>query len=412
MKKLLSLFLIVLCVFSLASCSGGECESHKDYDGNMICDLCNAIFVCPDHADADLNGACDTCGASLICSNHVDANKDRKCDKCKAPFTCPGHRDTASDGKCDICNAMFICVHTDEDSDQVCDKCRAHFECPSHQDLNSDGFCDFCESEFVCTDHSDTDADGVCDSCGERYSCPGHIDADEDGKCDECGAFGGALNQVNPQSVAAFVRAYNNSTPTKIATKVERTVGAGKSSYTLVSKTSLVAGNIAGKLAAIYEESYQELRDVESGSGDTVESVFKTTTVKKEFLQGRGVRVTTDGKALNWNPRETNFAPTKGSIALAIKEDNINVKSFKIEENRHVMEFTVPKAKVQEVFGANGAVANVDATSDVNVVLTSNGATITSVVISYSVQGTKDVPPQVVVIEAHYEYSIQKISIQ
>ena len=76
------------------------------------------------------------------------------------------------------------------------------------------------------------------------------------------------------------------------------------------------------------------------------------------------------------------------------------------------MEFSVSKEKVAEVFGQNGALPNVDATSDVTVVLSSNGATITSIVIRYKVASTKDVPEQNVVIAASYEYSIQNITIE
>ncbi len=417
MKKLLSLTLIVLCVFSLASCFGNSdttCAAHKDYDGNMYCDLCGAIYVCPDHCDADSNGACDTCGSAYTCSGHADANKDGKCDKCKANYRCPGHRDTAADGKCDICSAMFICEHIDSNSDQVCDKCRAYFNCLSHQDLNADGFCDFCEAEYVCTDHRDTDANSVCDTCGESYTCPGHIDADGDGKCDECSAFGSALNEVNPKSVAAFIRAFNNSLPTKTTTETTITVGSGKDSYVLSLSSSLVTGNIAGKNAAIYEESKQELNSVDAGSGDTIINVFKTTTEKREYLQGRGLRVTVDGVRGSFDSKGTNFAPSKGDImkGMKITEENIKVKSFTIEENLHIMEFTVSKANAQAVFGMNGAIANVAATSDVNVTLTSNGATITSIVITYKVNATKDVPAQEFVIEAKYDYSIQNITIK
>ena len=421
MKKIISLFLVFVFVFSFASCTslfgGGECEAHKDYDANMYCDLCGAVFICPDHADADENGACDTCGAAYECTGHSDANKDGKCDKCRAPFTCTQHRDIAGDGQCDKCKAMFVCAHTDSNGDGVCDSCRAHFQCPSHQDVDSDGFCDFCQAEYICEDHRDTDANGVCDSCGEEYSCPGHIDADGDGRCDECAAYGSALNEVNPKTVAAFIRAYNNSLPTKITTKTKRIIGnrvedENGDNYTLTSSSTLVTGNIAGKIAAVYDETYQELRDVESGSGDEILGVFKSITLKKEFLQGRGVRTTQDGVRSNWNSRETNFAPTKGSIALGITENNIKVKQFIIDGNVHVMEFTVPAAHVKAVFGVTGDVPNVDLTTgEVSVVLTSNGATITSVVISYTILPSKDIPAQRVEIEVNYEYSIQDITI-
>ena len=414
MKRFLALILAIVSVFSFAACSWfeEECTAHKDYDGDMYCDLCGAIYVCPGHTDADMNGACDVCGALYDCPGHADANKDGLCDHCKAAYKCPGHRDTGADGQCDICKASFTCIHIDENSDKVCDICRAHFTCASHQDLNGDGYCDFCEAEYICTDHRDTDANGVCDSCGESYSCPGHIDADNDGRCDECAAYGSALNEVNPKTVAAFIRAYANSLPSKITTNTKRTVGSAGSDYTVESSSTLITGNVAGKTAAVYEETYQELRDVDSGAGDKVLSVFKTVTLKKEFIQGSGVRTTTDGVKSSWNKKETNFAPTKGSIAIGITEDRIVVKSFSIEENKHVMEFTVPVANVQAVFGMNGALPNVDATKDVSVVLTSNGATITSVVISYTVLPTKDIPVQNVVIEAYYDYSIQDITIK
>lgn len=417
MKKLLSLILALLCVFSLASCVGGsnECTAHTDADGNMYCDTCNAIYICPNHIDADANSFCDTCLAPYSCIGHSDANKDGKCDRCKAPFVCPGHEDPFGFGQCDICNALFVCEHVDADNDGICDKCLANFTCINHQDLNADGKCDVCEGDYVCNAHRDANVDGLCDVCGDSYSCPGHIDADDNGKCDECGAFGSALDTVNPRSVAAFVRAYRNSLPTLINVETSRTIGTGAESYTLKSSSVLKTGTINGKNAAVYEESYQELRDVESGSGDTVESVFKVIELKKEFLQGRGVRTTEDGVVGAWNSRETNFAPTIGSIAIAISEDLINVRKFTIndETNTHVMEFTVPKANAGEVFGMNGALPNVDAASDVNVVLTSNGATIISVVIRYSVAVSKDVPEQqTVVIEANYGYSIQNITIE
>lgn len=418
MKKLISLTLAILCVFSLASCLGGSsentCTAHKDADGNMYCDTCNAIYICPDHKDANEDKSCDTCGAPYACSGHADANKDGKCDKCKASYTCPGHEDSTGSGQCDICNAKFVCEHVDANNDGSCDKCKAYFTCATHQDNNADGKCDFCKGKFVCNSHKDANSDAACDVCGKSYACPGHIDADEDGACDECGAFGSALNSVSPESVAAFVRAYQNSLPTKVTTSTSRTVGNSGAAYTLNTSSVLVTGTVSGNAASIYESVYFKLRDVESGSGNTVMSVYQPVKQKLEFIAGKGVRETIDdGLPSGWNPRKTNFAPTKGSIALEINENNIKVNKFTIEaeKNLHVMEFTVSKANVETVFGMNGAVPNVDATSDVNVVLTGNGATITSVVITYTVAGTKDVPVQNVKIEVNYDYSIQNITI-
>ena len=421
MKKIFSLTLTVLLLLSLVSCSigtgcGTECSAHIDVDANMYCDNCGAIFVCPGHADADENGYCDNCSALFEeCESHSDANKDGQCDICAAPYVCPGHKDRAGDGQCDICLAYFVCPgHKDLDNNGICDSCVASFKCINHKDIDPvDGYCDSCEASYICESHKDADVNSVCDLCGADYSCPGHRDADGNGVCDECAAstsFVGGV--VNPKSVAAFVRAYSNSLPTNVTTYCERTVGIGNESFKLKSESSLLTGSVAGKNAAIYYESYQTLRSVEEGSGDTEEKVFKTITTKKEYLQDRGVRITDEnGVRSSWDKSKPNFAPAKGSIALNINENNITVNAFEVSDNSHVMRFTVDNENVEEVFGTNGVLPNIDANKSVNVTLISNGATISSVIISYSLSSTKDMPAQSVVIEVEYKYSIQNITI-
>ena len=412
MKKLLSLFLAIIFVFSFASCSETEaCERHIDTDGNMYCDFCLAIFICS-HADVQGDGACDLCACPYVCPGHQDANVDGICDRCQAEYTCPGHLDENSDGKCEVCNAEFACIHKDADGDGKCDSCLSYFTCPSHQDLNSDGVCDFCAYAYVCVEHKDADGNAFCDICDAPYSCIGHIDANGDGRCDECGAFGNALDKVNPESVGAFVRYYQNSTPTRVHSETVRTVGTGSDSYTLQSTADLWVGTIAKNAASIYEESYVELRNVEDAAGEIVESVFKRTTYKKEFLQGNGVRETVDGKKGSWSSKGVNFAPTKGSIAIDIREDLVKDVTFTSAENMYTMEFSVSKANVRTVFGMNGATPNVDATGDVKVVLTSDGATITSIVMQYTVAAAGSIPEQTVKIVTEYEYSVQNITIE
>ena len=63
MKKILSLILAIVLVFSLAACGEDDvCEKHIDADGNATCDTCGVEFTC-NHADADANNVCDECGA-------------------------------------------------------------------------------------------------------------------------------------------------------------------------------------------------------------------------------------------------------------------------------------------------------------------------------------------------------------
>ena len=100
-------------------------------------------------------------------------------------------------------------------------------------------------------------------------------------------------------------------------------------------------------------------------------------------------------------------------MALRITEETIKDVKFTITETKHVMEFKVTKANIAGVFGINVEGNDMTDTnaSDISVVITSNGTTIESVVISYTVSATKDIPYRSVVISTNYEYSVQVFSI-
>ena len=394
------------------------CETHVDADGNYYCDVCSAIYICQNHVDANADSLCDTCTAPYVCPGHADANNDGSCDVCLGAYTCPGHTDTNGDGRCDVCRYEFICAHTDADSDGVCDKCQSAFNCESHQDGNADGKCDYCAQVYVCVDHRDANGDSVCDLCSASYTCPGHIDANKDEKCDRCGAFGSALTDVKADSVAAFIRAANNSEPTKIEINDVRVIGTASANVTLYNHALFICGTVDGNIAAIYEREYQNFNSVEAGSGTTILGVTANNTHKKEFLQGSGIRETVNGvvkktdDGSEWG-RGMNFIPSKGEIGLNITADNITDVKFAIEENRHEMSFTVPKANVTEVFDKTGVTPNVDASGDVSVIITSNGAVITSVQYTFTIApSTKDnIPLQTVTMVVEYDYSVQSITI-
>lgn len=421
MKKILSLALVLVSVFLLASCTGSTataCENHVDANGDFTCDTCGAMYICQNHVDANADALCDTCMAPYTCPGHADANNDGKCDVCLAAYTCPGHTDVNADGRCDVCLYEFICQHTDADGNGVCDKCMSRFTCQKHMDSNdADSKCDYCGQEFECVDHRDVNGDSVCDICAEPYTCPGHIDANKDDKCDRCGAFGSALTDVKADSIAAFIRASKNSEPTKVVTNTVYVTGEGSSARAYNISSVLVSGTVDGSIAAVYTSEYPTLKNVEEGSGNIIVDVIANNVYKMEFLQGSGVRETLNGVVQKVGGNEwavgKNFAPAKGEIALGITASNINVTEFVIEENRHEMHFVVSKAKVNEVFGKTGATANIDASGDVNVILTSNGAVITSVQISYKIAGSSkdNIPDQTVTIVTEYGYSVQSIDI-
>ena len=65
LKKIFTLALIMLFVFSVASCK--KCNKNK---------------ACVDHVDENKDLVCDKCNEQLTCSEHVDTNNDNKCDFC------------------------------------------------------------------------------------------------------------------------------------------------------------------------------------------------------------------------------------------------------------------------------------------------------------------------------------------
>ncbi len=277
---------------------------------------------------------------------------------------------------------------------------------------------------------ADANGDGKCDNCGAAVQpttpnnpdepdeptepCDKCVDEDGDGECDVCGE----PYVLSPESLDAFINAYANSIPTKVETEIKRVYGIGATDYSTVAyelntKSVLLSGVCAGKVATVYKVVYDEFRSIDEGADQNIVGEIKTTTYEKVFLEGKGVRETTELDGVKtggeWDTSALNFAPTAGSIAISLSEDNVKNLRFTIEDYNHVMRFVVPKAKIKAVFG-NG----IDATSDVSVTLVSNGATITSLSFSYTVEGSeKDAfPGQRVIISANYDYGMQNITIE
>ena len=167
------------------------CE-HIDASGDDKCDNCDAPYSCP-HYDEDINRECDVCGDTYYdpaTCVHQDADGDKKCNLCASEFTCE-HIDAGGDDKCDNCYAPYSCPHSDSktEPDRICDICGDEYYDPEtcdHKDAASDGVCDNCNTKFTC-EHADEDKDGYCDSCTAPYVCP-HRDRDPvDSICDKCG---------------------------------------------------------------------------------------------------------------------------------------------------------------------------------------------------------------------------------
>lgn len=264
----------------------------------------------------------------------------------------------------------------------------------------------FASCDDECEKHIDADENGKCDVCEADYTCPGHVDADANGVCDECSApyEEAPAADTLEAALATLLHCYENSAPTKVVTEVERTIGEG--AYTLDGLYTLVTGTYAGKLATVYIAEYEELRTVEEGVDDIL-SEIKPMRYVKEFLEGRGVRE--DGG--DWKSSGLNFAPSAGDISLNISLDLINNPKFTNEKYNNTFSFVVPKENIKSVFGATDGKANIEADSNVRVSITNNGATITSVTITYSVSADDDIPRQAVTMTTTYSYNAETVSI-
>lgn len=259
-----------------------------------------------------------------------------------------------------------------------------------------------------CEKHTDADGNGICDTCQTEFTCPAPADANEDAICDECGAPytpPAPAEGTVEAAIATLIRCYENSAPTRVDIETVRVVGTD--AYTLDGVYTLVTGTFAGKIATIYHAKYEELRTIAEGVDDIV-SEIKEVEYKKEFLEGKGVRE--DGGS--WKASGTNFAPSAGSIALNISLDDIENVKFTNAKYNNTVSFSVPKSKIKTVFGATDGVVNVDADSAVQVTITNNGATVTSVTLSYTIKKSGDVPAQTVTISTIYSYDIQTLTIE
>lgn len=186
---------------------------------------------------------------------------------------------------------------------------------------------------------------------------------------------------------------FASSVPTRIVTTTTQVIG----NTTLNGNYELKTGSVDGKVATVAVYSYDELNKIEEGSGEDITTAVKTVSGSKEFYAGKGVRIDGGSWADGYN-----FAPIAGSISLEINEKN--VLEYTYENNTFTCK--VSKEKAAEVLKID-----VTPSSDVSVVITDNGAEITSVTIEYTiVDADENYPDTVVKIETQYYYGLQEVT--
>jgi len=203
---------------------------------------------------------------------------------------------------------------------------------------------------------------------------------------------------------------YAASLPTKIVTNTVQTAvdEDGVKLYELKGNYVLTTGKIAGKIATVQTYEQDVLRTVDEGSNALIVGPIKTELGTEEYLQGYGRR--TNGS--DWRASGLNFGPVMGSIAINITNDNVKDVTYTEEKFNNKLSFTVALDKVGEVFGTDdeGNPAFVTDT-DVQVVITNNGATVTGITLSYSVEAYDEYPARDVTVSTVYTYAVEEINL-
>lgn len=208
------------------------------------------------------------------------------------------------------------------------------------------------------------------------------------------------------EAIDATVDCYANSAPTKVVTTTTRNLvdDFDEVIYTLGSEYVLVTGKVGDKIATVSKYWDEQLRTVSSGANAVVVGPIEKVEGSDEFLQGMGRR-TNGGR---WQADGLNFAPTKGSIAINITEDNVKDIKYTEQKYNNVLTFVVEYDKIGEVFGTNeDGEAIILSDSDIEVSITNNGAQITGITLSYTIDADGDFPAQNVVVATAYTYAAE-----
>ena len=207
--------------------------------------------------------------------------------------------------------------------------------------------------------------------------------------------------------VAEFVKMYSTSEPTKAVTSHTTKIG----NVSLSGKSTLTAGTLSdGKRATVLVEERENLLSVQLGAGASIIPITgEPIKTSREFVEGRGVRENGGG----WDSEMGDFAPKAGSIALKLDTQLLKDVSYIDGGSSSTLSFKVEAANTSAVLGEGYTLQ-----SDASVVITSNKAVITSVIITYAEEIPLEdedsefiYPEAEVTISTVYTYSIETVTL-
>ncbi len=206
-------------------------------------------------------------------------------------------------------------------------------------------------------------------------------------------------------AIEATLAYYAASAPTKVVTKTSRDFDGY---YELKGEYVLVTGRIDGKIATVRTYTQDTLRTIEDGSSADIREVIEQITGSEEYFEDKGTR--TNGGS--WREDGLNFAPSAGSLGIAITATNITDITYVEAKYNNVLSFTVPEDNVDAVFGVDeDENSYFDHESDIKVTVTNNGAVITSIVIEYEIEADDEYPGQKVSIITDYSYELEAVTL-
>jgi len=252
--------------------------------------------------------------------------------------------------------------------------------------------------------HSDANVDGICDICGDVVGLDicNHTDANNDKVCDSCGASLAPVSEI-ADDIEALNTKYNAVAPTKVVINTKQSFG----DYVLSGKSTFKSGKVDGYAAAVFENTYQQLRDIESGSNAEIVDIIETITELWEYSEENGYREN-GGK---WDPYGYDFSPMAGDIAINISEELIT--EFVNDAENGMVTFKVSADNAEKVFGeALTSDRDYKVEGDISVTIYYSVADITGISYSYSVKNSdnKNHPTVAIEVSAEYSYKTETIA--
>ena len=211
--------------------------------------------------------------------------------------------------------------------------------------------------------------------------------------------------------VAKVAKMYEVSAPTKVVATTKQVLV--KDVLELDGSYEMLTGYVNGVAAYIFTSNTESIRTVEEGGkNDEVKAIKVPTEIIEEYIEGIGLRVSTtvDNQTTvgDWdnNPEIETKAIGKGKMAINIKDKYLT----DVEYKDGVLSFTIPKDKVSSVLGKTYAKY---ISGDVKVVITNDGAQITSIELEYTISGdtSSNVGASKMYVKVEYSYDIEKITI-